>query len=365
MCSVRRAHRAGVPHLPHAPGDAGVASLMQRALRLAARAAGRTSPNPMVGAVLVRAGVVVGEGFHRRAGEPHAEVLALRQAGAASDGATLYVTLEPCSHHGRTPPCTDSIIAAGVTRVVAAMEDPDPRVAGSGFACLRAAGIEVLVGEGAAQARRLNRWYITCRTLGRPRVLYKWAASLDGAVAPVGRASGRISGEASARAVHRLRDRLDAVIVGVGTVLADDPRLTVRLVRGRNPLRVVADRQARTPVTARVLPALICTGPAVPAARLEALVRAGAEVVCAPRPADILAELHRRGHLGVLLEGGPRLAAAFWSAGLVDEVAAVIAPRLQGGGVPALAGPGAAALPLHDVRLRRIGDDLWVTGAIR
>lgn len=335
---------------------------MQRALRLAARAAGRTAPNPMVGAVLVRDGAVVGEGYHRRAGEPHAEVLALRQAGAAARGATLYVTLEPCAHHGRTPPCTDALLAAGIARAVVAIEDPDPRVAGSGIARLRAAGVEVALGEGAAEARRLNRWYLTARTLGRPRVLYKWAATLDGSVAWPDQPSGRISGPASEREVHRLRDRLDAVLVGVGTVLADDPQLTVRAVRGRNPLRVVADRQARTPPGARVLPALICVGPDAPADRVAALRQAGAQVACAPDPAGILAELGRRGVLGVLLEGGPRLAGAFWAAGLIDEVACILAPRLQGGGGGALAGVAGPPAALAGMGLRRCGEDLWITG---
>jgi diaminohydroxyphosphoribosylaminopyrimidine deaminase/5-amino-6-(5-phosphoribosylamino)uracil reductase len=339
---------------------------MQLALRLAARAAGRTAPNPMVGAVLVRDGRVVGTGYHRAAGQPHAEVEALRAAGPLAAGATLYVTLEPCCHHGRTPPCTEALIAAGVAKVVAAMVDPDPRVAGRGLERLRAAGVEVEVGDHEAEARRLNRWYITSRTLGRPRVLYKWAATLDGAVARAAPGGLWLSSEASRREVHRLRDRLDAVVVGVGTVLADNPRLTVRAVRGRDPLRVVADRQARTPPDARVLPALVCVGPQAPEERVRALRAAGAEVVCAPTPADILRELHARGCLGVLLEGGPRLAAAFLEAGLIDEVAAVLAPGLLGGGRPAFAGPGGQApLPLRDVRVRRVGPDLWIEGSLR
>lgn len=339
---------------------------MARALRLAARAAGRTAPNPMVGAVLVRDGAVVGEGYHHRAGEPHAEVLALRAAGPRARGATLYVTLEPCCHRGRTPPCTDALIAAGISRVCAAMADPDMRVAGEGFRRLRAAGIAVEVGDHEAEARHLNRWYVTSRTLGRPRVLYKWAAGLDGGAAPEPARTVPLSSEASRREVHRWRARLDAVLVGAGTVLADDPRLTVRAVRGRDPLRVVADRRARIPPEARVLPALVCVGPEAPDERRRALERAGAELVEASTPEAILASLHARGVLGVLLEGGPTLAAGFLRAGLVDEVAAVVAPCLLGGGRPAFAGPGGPPLPLpQGVRARRVGPDLWLSGVLR
>lgn len=342
---------------------------MDRALALAALAAGQTAPNPMVGAVLTREEALVGEGFHARAGLPHAEVLALRQAGLRARGATLYVTLEPCAHYGRTPPCADALIAAGVRRVVVATEDPDPRVAGRGLDRLRAAGLEVTLGVGRAEAERLNRWYLTARRLGRPRVLYKWAATLDGAVAAVGGAGEAVSGQASQREVHRLRATLDAVLIGVGTVLADDPRLTVRAAAGRDPWRVVADRRAETPVTARVLPALVCVGAAAAAERVAALRAAGAEVVVAEDPAAILGVLQTRGCLGVLLEGGPRLAHAFWQAGAIDEVAAVIAPRLLGGGRPPLAGPGpphlAAAVPLRDVAVTAVGEDTWITGAVR
>ncbi len=342
---------------------------MARALELAARAAGRTAPNPMVGAVLAHADEVVGEGYHARAGEPHAEALALQGAGARARGATLYVTLEPCSHFGRTPPCADALIAAGVARVVAAMEDPDPRVSGRGLQRLRAAGVMVEVGPGRAAAERLNRWYTTSRRLGRPRVLYKWAATLDGAVATRTGDARWVSGEEARHEVHRLRDQLDAVLVGVGTVLADDPALTVRLLPGRNPLRVVADRQARTPPAAAVLPALVLVGVDAPAERVAALRTAGADVEVADGPAAILAALHRRGCLGVLLEGGPHLAAAFWDAGLVDEVAVALAPRILGGGLPPLqaAGPArmAQAVDLRDVDVRRLGGDLWVTGIVR
>jgi diaminohydroxyphosphoribosylaminopyrimidine deaminase/5-amino-6-(5-phosphoribosylamino)uracil reductase len=350
--------------VPRPPGP-----FMARALALAARAAGQTAPNPMVGAVLVQGDEVVGEGWHARAGAPHAEVVALEAAGPRARGATLYVNLEPCSHWGRTPPCADALIAAGVARVVVAMEDPDPRVQGRGLERLRAAGVAVEVGEGRREAERLNRWYVTERRLGRPRVLYKWAATLDGAVATRTGDSRWISGEASRREVHRLRAELDAVLVGVGTVLADDPQLTVRLVPGRDPLRVVADRRARTPPTARVLPALVCVGPEAPPDRVAALAARGCEVVEAPTPAEILQVLDRRGCLGVLLEGGPRLAQAFWDAGLVDEVAAVLAPRVLGGGLPALPGPGpstlAGARRLEEVAVRQVGEDVWITGDVR
>lgn len=341
---------------------------MGRVLQLAARAAGRTAPNPMVGAVLVQNGQVVGEGWHRGAGQPHAEAEALAQAGAQARGATLYVNLEPCSHHGRTPPCADALIAAGVTQVIASMEDPDPRVCGQGFARLRAAGIDVTIGLQAKQALHLNRWYVTSRTRGRPRVLYKWAQTLDGAVATASGDARWVSGQQARREVHRLRARLDAVVVGVGTVLTDDPQLTVRHTRGRDPLRVVADRQARTPPAAQVLPALVCVGPDAPADRIQTLEAAGAKVVIAATPHAILAALHRRGCLGVLLEGGPRLAAAFLAAGCIDEVAVAVAPCLAGGGLSPFAGPGVArmaqALPTRDLHVKRLGSDLWITGMV-
>ncbi len=341
---------------------------MGRVLQLAARAAGRTAPNPMVGAVLVQNGQVVGEGWHRGAGHPHAETEALAKAGPRARGATLYVNLEPCSHHGRTPPCADALIAAGVSQVIASMEDPDPRVRGQGFDRLRAAGIAVRVGVEAERARQLNRWYVTSRTRGRPRVLYKWAQTLDGAVATTGGDAHWVSGKEARREVHRLRARLDAVVVGIGTVLSDDPRLTVRHTPGRDPLRVVADRQARTPPTARLLPAWVCVGPDAPTDRVHKLESAGARVVTATTPQDILAALQRHGCLGVLLEGGPRLAAAFLAAGCVDEVAVAVAPSLVGGGLSPFAGPGVArmaqALPLRDLRVRRLGADLWITGMV-
>src|SRR5438445_11933714 len=224
---------------------------MRRALRLAARAAGRTSPNPLVGAIVVRDGEVVGEGYHHAAGEPHAEVLALEKAGAAARGGTLYTNLEPCAHTGRTPPCVTAIKQAGVARVVAAMRDPDPRTNGKGFRALRDAGIAIEEGLLREEAMRLNEGFISRVTRGRPFVLLKLATTLDGRVAGPGRRY--LSGKRAPREVHRLRDRSDAVIVGIGTILADDPALPVREVKGRDPLRVLLDTEARTPPQAKIV----------------------------------------------------------------------------------------------------------------
>ncbi|TMK45408.1 MAG: bifunctional diaminohydroxyphosphoribosylaminopyrimidine deaminase/5-amino-6-(5-phosphoribosylamino)uracil reductase RibD, partial [Actinobacteria bacterium] len=227
---------------------------MRLALRLARKGLGRTSPNPAVGAVVVAGGRVVGTGWHRQAGTEHAEVLALREAGDAARGATLYVTLEPCAHHGRTPPCVEAVLASGVGRVVAAMQDPDPLVAGRGFRALRESGVEVEVGTEGKAAADLNEAYLTHRRLGRPFVTYKAAMSLDGRTAAADRTSHWITGPTARRDVQRLRAASDAICVGIGTVLADNPSLTVRTPNAaRRPLRVVVDSLARTPPGARVL----------------------------------------------------------------------------------------------------------------
>src|SRR6266566_3686691 len=222
---------------------------MRWALELAERGRGYVEPNPLVGAVLVRDGRVVGEGWHRRHGEAHAEVNALAEAGAAARGATLYVTLEPCCHHGKTPPCTDAVLRAGIRRVVAAMADPFPRVAGQGTALLQAAAVAVEVGLGEAEARRLNAPYLKLLTTGRPYVHAKWAMTLDGKIATRTGDSKWISGEMSRRHTHELRGRMDAIIVGIGTVLADNPILTVRPPGPRVPIRIVLDSRGRLPKT--------------------------------------------------------------------------------------------------------------------
>jgi diaminohydroxyphosphoribosylaminopyrimidine deaminase / 5-amino-6-(5-phosphoribosylamino)uracil reductase len=320
---------------------------MQRALALAALGAGRTSPNPLVGAVVLdAAGTLVGEGYHARAGTPHAEVHALAQAGERARGGTLVVTLEPCCHHGRTPPCSDAVIAASISRVVVAMADPNPQVAGGGIAQLRAAGIEVITGVAEAQARVLNRAFGHRISTGRPFGILKWAMSLDGRTALPNGVSQWISGPAARTWVHQLRAQCDAVIVGGGTLRADDPLLTSRGQRNPEPLRVVMSRSLDLPERAQlwdaaVAPTLIAHGPAASAAaraRLAAIATAhpGLETLELPActPAALLSALAERSCNQVLWECGPDLAAAAIGDGCVQEVAAVIAPTLLGG-VPA------------------------------
>lgn len=356
--------------------------MMQQVLRLARRAAGRTSPNPLVGAVIASGGVVVGRGHHARAGTDHAEIVALRRAGNRARGATLYVNLEPCAHTGRTGPCTEALIDAGIRRVVAAMRDPDPRVDGRGIARLREAGIEVEVGLLEDQAQRLNEPYVKHRRTGMPFVTLKWAMSLDGKIGADRGSATALTGEAARRYAHSLRNTHDAVLVGVQTVLADDPQLTCRLSGGRNPLRVVLDSRLRTPLEARVVagmaeaPTLIATTAAAPPAQVEAMRRAGVEVLVldqAPQGVDLRAlmeELGRRGVLSVLVEGGGTVNASALAAGVVDKVIALVAPRLIGGSLAAtpVDGPGLAgvsgAVRLSEVRTRRLGEDISIEGKV-
>jgi len=319
---------------------------MARALRLARRGLYTTDPNPRVGCVLVREGRVVGEGWHERAGGPHAEVVALRQAGEAARGATCYVTLEPCSHHGRTPPCAEALVAAGVSRVVAAMTDPNPQVAGRGLARLRAAGIEVESGLMAETARELNLGFVARMTRVRPWVRVKLAASLDGRTALASGESQWITGVAARRDVQRWRAQASAILTGVGTVLADDPALTVRPAElgedpGRQPLRVVVDSRLRTPPAARLLrqagPVLVATREDADPARCRALEAAGAEVL--PLLADetgrvalpaLLAALAAREVNELHVEAGATLAGALVAQGLADELLLYQAPLLLG-----------------------------------
>ncbi len=348
---------------------------MARALRLAERGLFTTSPNPRVGCVLVKDGRVVGEGWHERAGEPHAEVHALRAAGDQARGATAYVTLEPCSHHGRTPPCANALIDAGVARVVAAVRDPNPQVAGGGIALMTLAGIRVEVGLLEAEAVELNIGFIARMTRGRPWVRLKTASSLDGKTALLNGESKWITGPAARADVHRLRARACAVLTGVGTVLADDPRMNVREVETtRQPLRVVLDSQLRTPVQAEILregeTVLVCAQ--ADPARRDVLLAAGAHVLELPGPdgrVDIralLEELGARGINEVHAEAGATLNGALLQAGLVDEWVAYQAPLVLGHearglfDMPALEDmAGRRGFRLTDARL--LGADLRLT----
>ncbi len=354
---------------------------MREALTLALHGVGATSPNPMVGAVVVAGGQIVGRGYHPRLGEPHAEVFALREAGPRARGATLYVTLEPCAHWGRTPPCTEAIIGAGIRRVVAAMIDPDRRMEGRGLRRLAEAGLMTDVGVAEVHARRINEAYVKHRTLGMPFVIAKWAMTLDGRIATRSGESRWISGEASRAAVHEVRAACDAILVGVGTVLRDNPALTARTAAARrNPVRVVLDSTLRMPLDARVLardgtPVLVATTPrAHPEvkAQLEAM---GVHVVTVGASdgrvdlAALLQELGRRGVLSVLVEGGGAVLGAFADARLIDKVMVFIAPLLIGGPAPMpLAGRGVDRLVdaarLARTEVRRLDGDVVVEGYV-
>ena len=375
------------------PAPAG--DFMTRALALARDMAGRTSPNPTVGAVVVKDGRIVGEGRFEGRGTPHAEVAALAAAGEAAQDATLYVTLEPCCHQGQTPPCTNAIERAGVAEVRFSHIDPDTRVAGKGRAQLEEAAIRVVVGEGEAEARRINEAYLKHRSTGRPFVIAKFAASLDGKIAATSGDSNWVSGPQARAWAHRLRTGIDAIAVGVNTVLVDDPRLTARpqdadgrdLPVERQPLRVIIDSRGRTPREAKALgcarmgaglggrPTLVATTEASPEAWRREIEEAGAQVALLPAdeagrvslPAllDLLGESDT---LSLLVEGGGILLGSFFDQGLVDKVHAVIAPVIIGGATAtaAVAGRGSArmadALRLEEVTMEQLGADLLVTG---
>ncbi len=356
---------------------------MQMALDLAARGRGFTSPNPMVGAVVVREGRVVGRGYHHAAGQAHAEVNALDDAGPAARGATLYVTLEPCNHHGRTPPCTQRVLAAGVRRVVAAMADPNPEVCGGGLARLRAAGLEVAVGACEAEALRLNEAFVKYVRTKRPFVTLKCAATLDGRIATRSGASRWVTAEASRRYVHRLRHAVDGILVGVETVRRDDPSLTTRLEdgSGKDPVRIILDTRLSIPEDAKVLRVesksvtIIVSGENAPTARRDALLRRGAQVMTAPLAADgridLGALMRRLGQMrmtSLLIEGGARVLASALAAGVADKINFFYAPKLLGGddGVPICRGPGPegmdGCIPVKDLSVHRFGPDVMLEG---
>jgi diaminohydroxyphosphoribosylaminopyrimidine deaminase/5-amino-6-(5-phosphoribosylamino)uracil reductase len=357
---------------------------MSRALALAQRARGQTHPNPMVGAVLVRDGVILGEGYHTKAGEPHAEVEAVRMARESLEGATLYVTLEPCCHEGKTPPCTDLLRVLGLARVVVATEDPNPLVQGKGIETLREADLKVEVGLLAEEAQRLNEAFFVYHTLGRPFLVSKWAMSLDGRTATDLGESKWISNAAARQHVHVMRSQVNAVMVGIGTVMRDDPALTVRLPghQGPQPARIIVDGHLRIGPKARLLndpqggKVIIATSKQASTEKRRELSERGHDVIVVDltnRRVDLqslMKALHSRGVQSVLLEGGRQLATSMFAEGLVDKVVCFLAPRILGGTIEGspLLGWGVPtmdrALRLVDVTIRQFGDNVCVEGRI-
>ncbi len=353
---------------------------MRQVLNLARRGAGHTSPNPLVGAVVVRGEEAVGTGYHQVAGGPHAEVIALDKAGERARGASLYVNLEPCSHQGRTPPCTKLIITSGVGRVVSAMEDPNPKVSGRGFQLLREAGIQVKTGVLEQEARRLNEAYIKHITTGYPLVAVKTALTLDGKIATRTGDSRWITGEKSRRYVHRLRGQFDAVMIGIGTVLADNPLLTTRFGEGRDALRIVVDSKARLPLGAGLInssptaSAILATTELADPDRCRRLKEQGVNILTLPsreKRVDLRAlfeKLGKRGVTSVLVEGGGRLNYSLLEQGLVDKLLLFVAPIIFGGkdAPTAFNGSGidriADAWRFEQVELKRLQQDLLVIG---
>jgi diaminohydroxyphosphoribosylaminopyrimidine deaminase/5-amino-6-(5-phosphoribosylamino)uracil reductase len=356
---------------------------MKAALGFARKGLGKTSPNPAVGAVIARRGQVVAAGFHRKAGGAHAEVEALNQLrGKARRGDTLYVTLEPCNHFGRTPPCTQAILEKGIRKVVVGMRDPNPHVTGGGCDYLSGQGVEVVTGVLEAECRRLNEWFVTYVTKGRPFVIAKTALTLDGWTATSTGHSRWVTNEQSREWVHRLRHQVDGILVGVGTVMADDPLLNTRLKKGRgkDPVRIIVDTHLRIPVNARVLAhphgseTLIAVSEDVAPRRMERLKTKGISFLVCPKKEgriDLIAlmdMLGKRSITSVLLEGGATLMGAMIREKLVDKFCIFKAPKILGGsdGRPMALGQGPSkmdqSIPLKDIRIKRFGDDLLITG---
>ena len=350
---------------------------MKRALTLARKGIGRTTPNPAVGCVIVKDGGIVGEGWHKKAGTPHAEVHALAMAGSAARGADVYVTLEPCCHTGKTPPCSDALIKAGVKRVIAGMTDPNPRVNGDGLNALRRAGIEAVSGILENECQAINRPFIKHVTSGHPFVTYKCAMTLDGKIATVTGDSRWISCDESRKFVHRLRSRCDAVMVGVDTIITDNPQLTVRHVKGRNPLRIIVDSNLRTPGSVGILSGpmakmtIIATTEANPRIHRRYQQTGATVLVCRQQGgrvdlADLWRKLGKRDIQSVLLEGGSRLAGEALKQGLIDECIFFYAPKVIGGdGFSPFAVTGATgmaqAIPFSNLKVQHMGCDIMIT----
>ena len=355
---------------------------MKVALRQARKALGRTSPNPVVGAVIVKDGNILARGYHHRAGLPHAEIEALSKLKGKAHGCTLYVTLEPCNHHGRTPPCTEAILKSGVKRVVAGMKDPNPLVSGGGLEFLREKGVEVKSGVLESECILLNEMFIKFVTKGRPFVIFKSAMTLDGWTATATGHSNWITNAKSREFVHRIRDRVDAILVGVGTVIADDPNLTTRLKngKGKDPLRIIADTHLRTPVNAKVItqdsPAdtLLVTGMDAASHYQNRYNKKNVSILSCPARdgkidlsalMDLLAEIPVT---SLLVEGGASICGSMLRERLIDKFYIFKAPKILGGGdgIPMASGPGPLKMDqctgLRDISVRRFGDDILITG---
>jgi diaminohydroxyphosphoribosylaminopyrimidine deaminase/5-amino-6-(5-phosphoribosylamino)uracil reductase len=355
---------------------------MKQALALAQYAKGRTSPNPMVGAVIVRDGRVVGEGWHRKAGTPHAEIHALRQAGDLAYNASIYVTLEPCSHHGRTGPCVEALLSAGIKKVIIAMTDPNPLVAGQGIYKLRKAGIEVIEGVLASEAAKINEVFIKWISTKKPFVLLKSAMSLDGKIASYTGHSKWITGSQSRNYVHQLRDTYDAILVGIGTVLADNPSLNTRLAyQGENPIRVIVDSMARTPIHSNVVAdglaqTIIAVTDKAPQEKIDALRSCGVEVIECEQKATgvnlshLLKILGEKQITSILIEGGATINASVLEDNLVDKINWFIAPKIIGGsGAPGpIGGKGIAdvnnAKLFEDIHMETMGEDILISAYV-
>ncbi|MCU0599815.1 MAG: bifunctional diaminohydroxyphosphoribosylaminopyrimidine deaminase/5-amino-6-(5-phosphoribosylamino)uracil reductase RibD [Desulfobacterales bacterium] len=357
---------------------------MKMALDLAAKGIGYTAPNPMVGAVVVKEGKVVGKGWHQYPGGPHAEVYALDDAGPHAKGADIYVTLEPCNHHGKTPPCTDKIIGSGIRRVVMAMEDPNPDVAGGGAQRLEQAGIEVVSGVCEIQARRLIEFFTKYVTTKRPFVILKLAATLDGRIAARSGDSKWVTSEASRRYVHELRHAADAIMVGANTIKTDDPQLTTRLEgkEGKNPKRIILDTNLSIPEDSKVLhndspsDTIIITGSSAPSGKRKQIEKTGVQIFEAKTIDhlidlnDLMAQLGQMRITSLLIEGGSRVAASALKAGIVDKICFFYAPKILGGddGVPMLRGPGPElmkqSIAVKDITVQWFDDDVMIEGYV-
>jgi len=359
--------------------------LMREALRLARKGMGRTSPNPAVGAVIVRDGKIIASGYHKRAGDDHAEVEALaKMRGRTRENDVLYVTLEPCNHHGKTPPCTQAILEKGLKKVVVGMRDPNPGVTGGGCEFLAQKGVEVESGILESECRKLNEGYTKYVLTGRPYVVAKSAMTLDGWIATSSGHSQWVTNEMSRQFVHQLRNRLDGVMVGVGTVLADDPSLTTRLKRGRgrDPIRIIVDTHLRTPEGSKILNSesssetLMVVGPDVPAENLRRVEREGVSILTCPTKDGridlgvLLKHLGDMNMTSVLVEGGSAIMGSLINEGLIDKFYIFKAPKILGGhdGMPMASGSGPqkmdAALRLNGIKVRRFGDDVLIEGYV-